>query len=421
MKDLFFLFVIIALSITETFAQNTHRVEGKNFVKATSGIHADAPGTCIGWITNGSYAYYGNIDFGSGTSVFRANTSSIQTEAVIEVRLDSPTGTLAGKLNVINTGDWYKFETKEANISPISGSHDLYLVFTGPQGYLLNLAWFEFSRPSQSSISTGTRIQAENFVSVNNGIHKADINDPEGETCIGWILNGSNAYYGNYDFGASSSFFRARVSSGTEGGVIEIRLDSPTGSVAGKLMVSSTGDWNKYETKEVQISPISGKHDLYLTFVGGSGYLLNLAWFEFSGSGSGTSSNTNTKTNNSTGDEAEIFNNWNKSSVSNDARCATYFYLTHRTTITRIINYHWNGSMGQIPGQIGIKSADNRDLGTWQSVGTSGTGGAKNVNWEVLPNIVLEPGLYEITDSDVSTWSQNRASFGAGFTMIYGK
>jgi hypothetical protein len=116
-----------------------------------------------------------------------------------------------------------------------------------------------------------------------------------------------------------------------------------------------------------------------------------------------------------------IFNNWNKSVVDNQSNGAVYFYIARQTTITRITNYHWNNGSGRMPGEIGIKGPDGRNYGPWNSVGTSGTGGAQNVNWVVVPDVTLYPGVYQVTDSDPGTWSSNAGSFGCGFSVVMGK
>ena len=46
--------------------------------------------------------------------------------------------------------------------------------------------------------------------------------------------------------------------------------------------------------------------------------------------------------------------------------------------------------------------------------------GAQNVNWDVFPDIDLQPGYYCIVDSDPSTWSSNEESGGMYFTEIRG-
>jgi hypothetical protein len=106
--------------------------------------------------------------------------------------------------------------------------------------------------------------------------------------------------------------------------------------------------------------------------------------------------------------------------VTNNPSSATYFYLSTQTTITRITNYHWNDMRGKAPGQIGLRGPDGETYGPWPSTGTSGTGGAANVNWIVAPNVTLQPGLYQILDSDPPCWSHNSGSFGAGFSSVNG-
>lgn len=116
-----------------------------------------------------------------------------------------------------------------------------------------------------------------------------------------------------------------------------------------------------------------------------------------------------------------VFDNWNKSAVDNHPGGPTYFYLARPTTIIRIINYHWNSGSGRAAGTIGIIGANGTVFGVWEAVATSGTGGAPNVNWVVTPNVTLAPGVYQITDSDSGTWSNNSGSFGCGFSSVTGK
>ncbi len=116
-----------------------------------------------------------------------------------------------------------------------------------------------------------------------------------------------------------------------------------------------------------------------------------------------------------------IFNNWNKTYVDNQSAGPVYFYISRQTTITRITNYHWNNGSGRMAGEIGLKDSNGRTYGPWRAVGTSGTGGAQNVNWVVVPNVALSPGVYQITDSDPGTWSKNSGSFDCGFSVVMGK
>jgi arabinoxylan arabinofuranohydrolase len=101
------------------------------------------------------------------------------------------------------------------------------------------------------------------------GINVCDINDSDYIKIKG------------VDFGAGAASFEARVVSATNGGNIEIRLDSLTGTLVGTCPVSGTGDWQTWKTVSCSVSGASGVHDLYLKFTGGSERLFNFNWWRF--------------------------------------------------------------------------------------------------------------------------------------------
>jgi arabinoxylan arabinofuranohydrolase len=72
------------------------------------------------------------------------------------------------------------------------------------------------------------------------------------------------------------------VASGTKGGNIELRLESPSGTLVGTCAVSGTGGWQDWETKSCTVNGTAGVHDLYLVFTGDSGALMNFNWWKFS-------------------------------------------------------------------------------------------------------------------------------------------
>ncbi len=107
-------------------------------------------GECLGYIENGDYAVYKAVNFGEGAQSFKARISSATSGGNIEIRLDSPTGTLAGTCPVAGTGDWQTWTDVTCNISGVSGKHDLYLKFTGDSGYLFNINWFTFTKENNT-------------------------------------------------------------------------------------------------------------------------------------------------------------------------------------------------------------------------------------------------------------------------------
>ncbi len=127
-------------------------------------------------------------------------------------------------------------------------------------------------------VSAFTQIEAESF-STQSGVQTETCS--EGGLNVGFIENGDYVVYNNVDFGSGATSFQARVASATNGGNIEIRLDSVTGPLIGTCEVKGTGDWQTYTDAICSISGVSGKHNLYLKFTGDSEYLINLNWFKF--------------------------------------------------------------------------------------------------------------------------------------------
>ena len=96
---------------------------------------------------------------------------------------------------------------------------------------------------------------------------------------IGYIRNGSWVMYSNLNFGSGAQSFKAKIAGNTT--VMELYLDSMSGSPAAKVSFSGNGNFNSYEEIEASIPKLSGTHDLYIRFTGGDGYLVNLDSFVF--------------------------------------------------------------------------------------------------------------------------------------------
>ena len=84
--------------------------------------------------------------------------------------------------------------------------------------------------------------------------------------------------YKRLDFEDGAKSFTARVSGNTAG--IELYLDSLNAPVA-SMSYAGTGSFSKWETVTFNIPAIAGKHNLYIKFTGGEGYLVNMNWFKF--------------------------------------------------------------------------------------------------------------------------------------------
>jgi beta-glucanase (GH16 family) len=100
-------------------------------------------------ISNGDWALYRGIDFGSTAATqFVARVASGAAGGVsglVEVRLDSRSNAPIGSFALANTGGWQSWRTVPANISSVTGVHDVYLTFTsGQPADYVNVNWFTF-------------------------------------------------------------------------------------------------------------------------------------------------------------------------------------------------------------------------------------------------------------------------------------
>ncbi|WP_042396685.1 beta-1,3-glucanase family protein [Streptacidiphilus carbonis] len=116
---------------------------------ATEACGDTGGGQDVGWIANGDWLSYDDIDFGSaGATQFQARVASGAAAGVsglIQIRLASPTGPVVGSLSVGNTGGWQSWRTVPAAISGATGTHTVCLTFSSGQAAdFVNLNWFTF-------------------------------------------------------------------------------------------------------------------------------------------------------------------------------------------------------------------------------------------------------------------------------------
>ena len=99
---------------------------------------------------------------------------------------------------------------------------------------------------------------------------------------VGAITNGQWIKFSHIDLGTGAKSFEARVASASAGGALDVVLDRPDGPVIGTIEVKNTGGWQKWITASCEVKDARGVHDIYLKFRGGSGFLFNLNWWQFS-------------------------------------------------------------------------------------------------------------------------------------------
>ena len=108
---------------------------------------SDAAGVFVSDIHNGDYIKVREVDFDlSGAKSFKAMAASALQGGYIEVHLDSLAGKQIARLEILHTGGnevWREFSTQLDE--QVTGTHDLYFLFTGYKGCkLFNLDWWQF-------------------------------------------------------------------------------------------------------------------------------------------------------------------------------------------------------------------------------------------------------------------------------------
>ena len=107
----------------------------------------------VGFASDGNYAVYKNVDFGTGVTGVTARLACQQSPGncggTLEFHLDSNAGTLIASVTIPSTGGFQTWQTTApVAVSGASGVHDLYVVFRAPASgttSLGNLNWFQFN------------------------------------------------------------------------------------------------------------------------------------------------------------------------------------------------------------------------------------------------------------------------------------
>ena len=76
-----------------------------------------------------------------------ASGAAAGVSGLVEVVLDHPASAPVGSFAVGNTGGWSTWKTIGANISSVTGTHDVYLEFSSGAGGnppFVSLHWFSF-------------------------------------------------------------------------------------------------------------------------------------------------------------------------------------------------------------------------------------------------------------------------------------
>ncbi|MDF2836359.1 MAG: hypothetical protein K0Q63_1999, partial [Paenibacillus sp.] len=222
-------------------------------------------GSTIGDLHNGDWIKFSNVNLGSGFATLRTRfTNGDTTAKTAEIRLDSLTGTLIGSISTPPTGGWSNWTETTSTLSGASGTHDIYIKFSG----MTDFDWFRFE--DSVSAPTPVTIQAESYSDSNSVSNYG--------TTIGGLNAGSWVKYSGVNLGSGFATLKFRFANGeSTAKTATVRLDNVSGTQIGTFTTPATGGWGNWTEGTTTLSGASGTHDIYILFSGATDF----DWFRF--------------------------------------------------------------------------------------------------------------------------------------------
>ncbi|MGK3990836.1 glycoside hydrolase family 43 protein [Sorangium sp. So ce136] len=149
----------------------------------------------------------------------------------------------------------------------------------GADGSIPRIAMSTTGPSAVDTLNPFSQVEAET-IAFSSGLKTEVCTDTGAGMNVTSISNGDYIKVKDVEFLDGVTSFEARVSSAASNAKIELHLDSETGTLLGTCDVSGASAWT---TKTCEVSGGSGKHDLFLKFVGGNGDLFKFNWWRFTG------------------------------------------------------------------------------------------------------------------------------------------
>ncbi|WP_338553213.1 carbohydrate-binding protein [Paenibacillus sp. KS-LC4] len=248
----------------ETFAWN-----GRILTEKTSATGGPVSNLHVTSINNGDWVAVGNAEFGSsGATTFKANVAST-VGGNIEIRLDSVTGPLVGTLNVPSTGGTQNWSVIETGVSGATGTHNVFLVFTGAgSGNLFNFDYWQFT---QNAVSTGTSYEAETGTILTNSLVEAIHTGYSGSGYVNFNATTDAAIEWNNIYAAVTGTKNVKIRYALETGTRNLDVFVNGTKVISNVAFTATGGWGTWVEKTIQVPMNSGTNSLKLVTTGTEG------------------------------------------------------------------------------------------------------------------------------------------------------
>jgi len=126
----------------------TAQIQGSSF-SSESGLETESTGDStgeydLGYLSQGSYVVFDNVDFGATVSQVNVRTASDGNGGTATFYIDNMTSSPIATVNLPVTGGWQTWMTVNAAVTGAVGAHKLFVVFNGSTASISNVNWFQF-------------------------------------------------------------------------------------------------------------------------------------------------------------------------------------------------------------------------------------------------------------------------------------
>ena len=176
-------------------------------------------------------------------------------------------------------GQWYMFyhDRRLSGGATYKRNASVELMYYETDGRIKTVIVTSEGAPQIKNFNPYDTIQAET-IWKQQGIETAFCN--EGGVMLTDVANNDYTSLKGVDFGEGAKTFYVRASAPSNGGTVEVHLDSPNGPLVASCTVSGTGSWQNWRTDSCNVNNCSGVKNVYFVYKG-SGDMFRANWFRF--------------------------------------------------------------------------------------------------------------------------------------------
>lgn len=262
------LYTIGLIALSPFVNAQTFTIEAESYVSG-QGVQVERSsdsggGQNVGFIQRGDQVVYQVSSEFNGQYAVDLRVASASAGGTITLTGESGHST---SVPVSNTGGWQSWTTIRTGLNLVRGSNTITVTFEG-QGFITNLNWLRFT-----AANFDLRVEAENFTS-SNGVRVEATSDAGGGENVGFINEGDTLSYDvNVPFDDVYTLALRLASRSSNNGTIIATVNNQRFV----LDVPTTGDWQNWETHNLEVPLSEGDNSISLAFTG-SGFIVNLNW-----------------------------------------------------------------------------------------------------------------------------------------------